>query len=65
MILTPYIIDKSEKLSQLQKELGMLAQIQKDYNLKIFEKLEKKSKTLDDKRDDDLDILKSEESEDF
>ena len=40
VILTPYIIDKSEKLSQLQKELGILSNIQKEYNLKIFEKIE-------------------------
>jgi len=44
VILTPYIIDKSEKLSQLQKDLGLLAKIQKEYNVKAFEQLEQKAK---------------------
>jgi len=65
VILTPYIIDKSEKLSQLQRDLGMLAQIQKDYNLKVFEKLEKKSSEINEQKDDGLDILKSEDTGDF
>jgi len=65
VILTPYIIDKSEKLSQLQRDLGMLAQIQKDYNLKIFEKIEKRSNKIHGQKPNELDILKVEESEDF
>ncbi|MDF1883049.1 hypothetical protein JHD49_03770 [Sulfurimonas sp. SAG-AH-194-C21] len=40
VMLTPYIIDKSEKLSQLQADLGLLAKIQKEYNVKVFKKLE-------------------------
>lgn len=40
VILTPYIIDKSEKLSLLQEELGVLAKIQKEYNDKVFERVE-------------------------
>ena len=44
VILTPYIIDKSEKLSKLQKDLGLLAKIQKEYNVQVFEELEKKAK---------------------
>lgn len=40
VILTPYIIDKSEKLSLLQEELGILAKIQKEYNDKVFERVE-------------------------
>ena len=65
VILTPYIIDKSEKLSQLQRDLGMLAQIQKDYNLKVFEKIEKKSNKIHGQKDDGVDILKSEDSGDY
>jgi len=42
VILTPYVIDKSAKLSQLQKELGILAKIQEEYNKKAFELVEKK-----------------------
>ena len=40
VILTPYVIEKSEKLSQLQEELGTLAQLQKEYNDKVFEQIE-------------------------
>jgi len=40
VILTPYVIDKSEKLSQLQKELGILAKGQKKYNKEVFKKIE-------------------------
>lgn len=43
VILTPYIIDKSEKLSQLQKDLGILANIQKEYNKEVFKRIEEKS----------------------
>jgi general secretion pathway protein D len=42
VILTPYVIDKSNELSKLQRELGILAQIQEEYNKKAFEIIEKK-----------------------
>jgi len=42
VILTPYVIDKSAKLSQLQRELGTLAKIQEEYNKKAFELVEQK-----------------------
>ncbi len=41
VILTPYVIDKSEKLSQLQVDLGIISKLQRDYNIKVFEKIEK------------------------
>ncbi len=44
VILTPYVIGKSEKLSQLQKELGVLARLQKEYNIKVFESLAQDAK---------------------
>ncbi|CAI6147414.1 MAG: Secretin XcpQ [uncultured Sulfurimonas sp.] len=47
VMLTPYIIDKSEKLSQLQKDLGLLAKIQQEYNIEVFENLEKKAKNIE------------------
>ena len=52
IILTPYIIDKSENLSMLQQNLGVLANLQKKYNLEIFEIIkngnqEKKSDSFD------------------
>ena len=39
VILTPYVIDKSEKLSQLQEDLGILANLQQQYNDAVFERL--------------------------
>ena len=42
VILTPYVIDKSEALSKLQRDLGVLARLQKEYNLKAYEALKKK-----------------------
>ena len=39
VILTPYVIDKSEELSKLQKDLGILAQKQKEYNKKVFKRI--------------------------
>ena len=40
VILTPYVIDKSEELSQLQKDLGVLSKIQEKYNQEVFQRLE-------------------------
>lgn len=42
VILTPYVIEKSEKLSQLQKDLGVLSKIQEEYNKEVFQKIEDK-----------------------
>lgn len=44
VILTPFVIDKSEKLSQLQQDLGVLANLQKEYNDKVFKIIEEKGK---------------------
>ncbi|MEA2100521.1 MAG: secretin N-terminal domain-containing protein [Campylobacterota bacterium] len=41
VILTPYIIDESAKLSQLQRDLGVLAKLQKEYNVDVFNDLKK------------------------
>ncbi|WP_324170990.1 secretin N-terminal domain-containing protein [Sulfurimonas sp.] len=40
VILTPYIIDNSEKLSQLQKDLGTLSKLQEKYNQEAFNNFE-------------------------
>jgi len=40
VILTPYIIDKSNELSKLQRELGMLSKIQEVYNKEIFKRIQ-------------------------
>ena len=55
VILTPYVIDKSDKLSKLQKELGVLAEVQKRYNVKIFEKI--KNNDLKNKAKNTQDML--------
>ena len=43
VILTPYIIDKSEKLSELQQQLGELTRLQTEYNKEVFKTIEKSS----------------------
>jgi len=43
VILTPYIIDKSEKLSELQKQLGELTRLQTEYNKEVFKLIEQNS----------------------
>ena len=50
VILTPYVIDKSENLSKLQRELGQIERLQREYNIKVFESLEERAnkvKTLE------------------
>ena len=49
VILTPYVIDKSEELSKLQKDLGLLAKMQRSYDKKVFKEL--KEKKLEAKSD--------------
>ena len=44
VILTPYIIDKSEKLSALQQQLGELTRLQSEYNKDVFKKIEERAK---------------------
>ena len=51
VILTPYVIDKSEKLSLLQKNLGLLSKIQKEYNEKAFENIEQNAPKDEAKED--------------
>ena len=43
VILTPYIVDKSDKLSALQKQLGELTRLQNEYNKEAFRKIEEKA----------------------
>jgi general secretion pathway protein D len=47
VILTPYVVDKSEKLSQLQKNLGILATIQKEYDKNVFKRIKERGKVED------------------
>ena len=44
VILTPYVIDNSEKLSQLQEQLGEFGRLQEEYNKQVFPKIEEKAK---------------------
>jgi len=41
VMLTPYVIDKSEKLSVLQQQLGELGRLQQEYNKEVFPLVEK------------------------
>ena len=43
VMLTPYVIDKSEKLSILQQQLGELGRLQQEYNKEVFPLVEKKA----------------------
>ena len=43
VILTPYIIDKSEQLSKLQRQLGELGRLQKEYDDFIFARIKSDS----------------------
>ena len=45
VILTPYVIDKSAKLSQLQRQLGELGRIQQIYNTAVFPAVEEETQT--------------------
>ena len=49
VILTPYVIDKSEKLSKLQKDLGLLSKLQKNYDKEVFQEI--KNRKLEVKSD--------------
>jgi general secretion pathway protein D len=44
VILTPYVIDNSENLSQLQKDLGVLSKIQEEYSKKAIAEFEESRK---------------------
>jgi len=46
VILTPYIIDKSEKLSELQQQLGELTRLQTEYNKEVFKTIKRNSDEL-------------------
>ncbi len=65
VILTPYVIDKSEKLSRLQKDLGLLAEIQKEYNVRVFKELKEGAKRDGVHEYDYLQDLKDQEDENF
>ncbi len=57
VILTPYIINKSEKLSQLQRDLGALKNLQKLYDEAVFKKLKEKKKQKEPTKNNDIPIL--------
>ena len=65
VILTPYVIDKSDKLSRLQRELGVLAEVQKKYNVMIFEKIKKNALKQRSSKADDVLSTDESDSEDF
>jgi len=59
VILTPYVIDKSDELSKLQKALGMLTKVQEEYNKKAFEMVEHKHIKEEKKEKPKVDIFHS------
>ena len=56
VILTPYVIDKSEQLSKLQQELGILAKMQEAYEKAVFKKLEEEKRIDAAKEPIELDV---------
>lgn len=59
VILTPYVISKSDNISKLQEDLGLLSILQKEYNKKVFAKLEKKATKEKDTTNSDKQIKNS------
>jgi general secretion pathway protein D len=61
VILTPYVISKSEMLSDLQEDLGKLARLQKLYNKEVFKKIENEGfeSLSEDPQNDDKQNLKA------
>lgn len=49
VLITPYIIDKSEQLSKLQKHLGELTIMQNEYDKVVFKNLEEQKEKLNSK----------------
>lgn len=58
VILTPYVIDNSEKLSQLQENLGEITRIQREYNKEIFKRIEN-GETLENNNVEKKETIKS------
>jgi hypothetical protein len=52
------VIDKSDELSKLQRELGILAKIQEEYNKRAFELVEKKKLEAKEVKPVENDIFK-------
>ena len=64
VILTPYVIDKSEKLSLLQKQLGALAKLQYDYNKQEFARLEREREARENGEDSEEEMSEEETTQD-
>lgn len=50
VMLTPYVIDKSEKLSLLQQQLGELGRLQQEYNKAVFPLVENRAQSLSEEK---------------
>jgi len=46
VLLTPYVIPKSDELSKLQERLGEFGRLQVEYNKEVFKKIEDKAEPL-------------------
>lgn len=54
IVITPYVVTNSASLSKLQEDLGILGKIQEQYNIEVFDKVEKAAKDrLNIKSEDD------------
>jgi general secretion pathway protein D len=60
VILTPYVVSNSEKLSELQEELGRLAMLQKKYNDEVFKRIEEKGFDALESEDEEIQRLADE-----
>jgi len=53
IVITPYVVTNSASLSRLQKNLGILGKVQKQYNAEVFAKVEKAAEDRLNIRDED------------
>ena len=61
VILTPYIVDNSDKLSSLQQHLGKLSKLQIEYDKEIFKKIEARANSEEketEEADDNVQLIK-------
>jgi general secretion pathway protein D len=66
VILTPYIIDNSEELSKLQRDLGVLERVQKEYNIESFKRVKEISKEAStENKVDNMRLLESDTLDEF
>lgn len=58
IVITPYVVTSSASLSNLQENLGILGRIQEQYNIEVFEKVEKAAEERLKKKSEDTESEK-------